>query len=89
MASVGEDGAEEEQDVSDVNEGGMHGELLTADEEGKGEVMRGMGDDESGGSVKERDCSGTAEGYCGMRKSGFDSSNSAGGAKSLSEIDDS
>lgn len=84
MASVGEVGAEEEQDESDVNDGGV----LTADEEGKGEVMRGMGDDESGGSVKVRDCS-TVEGYCGLRKSGFDSSNSAGGAKSWSEIDDS
>lgn len=46
MSSVGEDGAEEEQDVSDVNERGMHGGVLTSDEEGKGEVMRGMGDDE-------------------------------------------
>lgn len=53
VVSVGEDGAEVEEDWTD--EEGMGGGELAADEEAKGEVMRGIGEDGWGENSKAGD----------------------------------
>lgn len=52
MANEKEAGEDSKQDVTDVSEAGMRAEKVSADVNGKGEVMRGIG--EGGCGEKER-----------------------------------
>lgn len=55
MVNMGEVGTEVGEDGTDVADGGTGNEELAAGEEGKGEVMRGMGDDGWGEKGKVED----------------------------------
>lgn len=93
---MGEAGAEVGEDGTGVGEEGMGGGELAADEGGTGEVMRGIGEDGWGEKGKAGDLRGSAWEHCvmrhwggGERKLDCVGSNAAGGAKSLSEMEDS
>lgn len=80
---AGEAGGDSSPDVTDGREGEMSGEELPAGVEGKGEVMRGIGE----GGCGEKERAGTGRGSAG--KLGCRASKGAGGAKSFSKMDDS
>lgn len=84
VVGAGEAGGDCEADVTEVREEDMSG----GEAEAKGEVMRGMGE----GGCGEKERAGRWRGSAGKRgwsELGRRASNSAGGAKSSSKMDDS